>query len=75
MYRGIEIVGMIVENPQDDIMDMGRLVRITAKGKQTKLTILAGTNVIGQLHLNAKETIIITKAASQSITCPDSYCT
>jgi hypothetical protein len=73
--RAIEIHGKIIDSPNNNDINMARLVRITAKTKQTKVTILRLGIVSGQLHLHAKESIIISKAASQSITCPDSWCT
>lgn len=73
--RAIEIAGKIVDSPKDNDMNLARLVRVTAKTKQTKVTVSRLGIVTGQLHLHAKESVIISKAASQSITCPDSYCT
>mgnify|MGYP001196184568 CR=1 FL=1 len=73
--KAFEIAGKIVDSPKDNDMNMGRFVRVTAKTKQTKLTILRLGLVTGEIHLHAKESVIISKAASQSITCPDSYCT
>ena len=73
--RAIEIIGLIIENPDDNDVNLGRLVRVTAKTKQTTLTIKRLGIVTGSLRLHPKETVIISKASSQSITCPDSYCT
>ncbi len=73
--KAIEILGKIIDSPNNNDINMARLVRITAKTKQTKVTVLRLGIESGSLHLHAKESIIISKAASQSITCPDSWCT
>ncbi len=73
--KAIEILGKIVDSPNNNDINMARLVRITAKTKQTTVTISRLGIESGSLHLHAKESIIISKAASQSITCPDSWCT
>lgn len=69
--RAIRLMGKIVENPDKELFDIGKLVRLTAI-KDTTVSVHAGGIPIGEARLLAKQSVDIAKQSSETITCPDS---
>jgi len=69
----IEISGMSIENPNDDIIEMASTVRVLATD-DTILYTQNGSQIIGSVHLKKGEVIYISKPRSTMVTAPNTIC-
>ena len=69
----LRLSGEVIENPDYDFIELARLFRVSAT-KNTKLTIRINEELVGELYLLKGESEIVSKNASETVTCPDSFC-
>tara|TARA_B110000467_G_C18219963_1_gene422447 strand:- start:718 stop:966 length:249 start_codon:yes stop_codon:yes gene_type:complete len=69
----LQLSGEVIQNPEYDFIALAHLFRVSAT-KNTKLTIRINEEIVGELYLLKGESEIVSKNSSETVTCPDSFC-
>lgn len=70
----MKILGEMIPDPVDDTITNATLVHVVASGA-TDLIHTRGGAIVGRIHIPANGSIDLVKDASDTITCPTSFCT